>query len=69
MVSLADSIEEKYGDEDSDDSFDYDFIVFVSSSPERRKGILPPILTLNDFNIENLGEGYNFCSRCSHIAD
>jgi hypothetical protein len=69
MVSLADSIEEKYGDDDSDDSLDYAFIVFVSSSPERRKGMLPPILTLNDYNIENVGEGYNFCSRCSHIAE
>lgn len=69
MVSLADSIEEKYGDDDSDDSLDYNFIVFVSSSPEKRKGMLPPILTLNDYNIENLGEGYNFCSRCSHIGE
>jgi hypothetical protein len=69
MVSLVDSIEERYGDDDSDDGQDYSFIVFVSSSPEKRKGMLPPILTLNDYNHETLGDGYNFCSRCSHIEE
>lgn len=69
MVSLVDSIEERYGDDDSDDAQDYTFIVFVSSSPEKRKGMLPPILTLNDYNIETLGDSYNFCSRCSHIEE
>ena len=54
MPTLMDSIEDKYvGD---DNSRDYGFIVFVSESPECKKGMFPPIMTLCDFDIEAIGK-------------
>ena len=54
MPTLMDSIEDKYvGDENTRD---YGFIVFVSESPECKKGMFPPIMTLCDFDIEAIGK-------------
>ncbi len=53
------SIEDKY-------AYDYEeedyggFIVFVSSSPETKKGMFPPVMTLCDYDIEAVGENIEF---------
>ena len=55
MPTLLNSIEDKYvSDEDVERL--YGFIVFVSNSPECKKGMFPPILALNDFDIDSIGE-------------
>ena len=52
--TLLSSLEDKYAyDSDGDD---YGFIVFVSSSPECKKGMYPPVVTLCDYNIDSVGE-------------
>ena len=53
MHTLIESIEDKY---DGEDGRDYGFIVFVSSSPECRKGMFPPVMTLCDYDIETVGK-------------
>ena len=53
MTTLIKSIEEKYDGEEA--GRDYGFIVFVSSSPECKKGMFPPIMTLCDYDIESVG--------------
>ena len=53
MRTLIESIEEKY---DGEDGRDYGFIVFVSSSPECKRGMFPPIMTLCDYDIETVGK-------------
>jgi hypothetical protein len=50
MVSLVESLDEKYR-EDEDEDQNFSFIVFVSCSPEAKRGLLPHVITLNDFNI------------------
>ena len=52
MRTLIESIEDKY---DGEDGSDYGFIVFVSSSPECKKGMFPPVMTLCDYDIETVG--------------
>jgi hypothetical protein len=56
MTTVLASIEEKYSYDD--DVEDYGFIVFVSNSPETKKGMYPPIMTLCDYDIESVGELY-----------
>ena len=52
-ATVLSTIENKYSyDEDEN----YGFIVFVSNSPETKKGMLPPIMTLCDYDITTLGE-------------
>ena len=53
MRTLIESIEDKY---DGEDGSDYGFIVFVSSSPECKKGLFPPVMTLCDYDIEAVGK-------------
>ena len=53
MHTLIESIEDKY---DGEDGRDYGFIVFVSSSPECKKGMFPPVMTLCDYDIETVGK-------------
>ena len=55
MAALLDRIEDKYVGED-DQEMDYGFIVFVSNSPECKKGMLPPIMTLNDCHVDRIGK-------------
>lgn len=45
------AIEEKYSNDDED----YGFIVFVSNSPETKRGMFPPIMTLCDYDIDVVG--------------
>ena len=52
-TSVLSSIEDKYA---YDDGEDYGFIVFVSNSPECKKGMFPPVMTLCDYNIDSVGE-------------
>ena len=68
MVSLKESIEEKYGEKEND-SDDFGFIVFVSCSPEAKQGMFPPIMTLNDYNIEHFGDFSDLSSKVRHIRE
>ena len=61
MHTLIESIEDKY---DGEDGRDYGFIVFVSSSPECRKGMFPPVMTLCDYDIETVGKFYYLLCLC-----
>jgi hypothetical protein len=54
MATLLESIQDKYVD-DSENT-DYGFIVFVSNSPECKKGMFPPIMTLSDYDINRIGK-------------
>jgi hypothetical protein len=73
MVTLVESIEDRYGaeereDGDSDDS-GYVCFVSISSSPEVRQGLLPPVMTLIDYNIECLGAISSLKYRLNHISE
>jgi len=68
MVSLKDSIDDKYGEKE-EESDDFGFIVFVSCSPEAKRGMLPPLMTLNDYNIEYFGDFSDFSSKVRHIRE
>ena len=54
MATLLDSIQDKYGADDADRE-EYGWIVFVSNSPECKKGMFPPIMTLSDYDISSIG--------------
>ena len=54
-ATLLDSIQNKYGAEE-DNQEDYGWIVFVSNSPECKKGMFPPIMTLSDYDISTIGK-------------
>lgn len=69
MVSLRDSIETKYMEEDDDSQEDFGFIVFVSCSPEVKHGMLPHIITLNNYNIERFGDFNDISNRIKHISE
>ena len=68
MVSLKESIDEKYGEKESE-SEDFGFIVFVSCSPEAKRGMFPPMITLNDYNIEYFGDFSDLSSKVRHIRE
>eukprot|EP00092_Neocalanus_flemingeri_P013931 GFUD01015027.1.p1 GENE.GFUD01015027.1~~GFUD01015027.1.p1 ORF type:complete len:540 (-),score=128.50 GFUD01015027.1:28-1647(-) len=68
MVSLKESIDEKYGEKEND-SEDFGFIVFVSCSPEAKRGMFPPMITLNDYNIECFGDFSDLTSKVRHISE
>ena len=68
MVSLKESIDEKYGEKENE-SEDFGFIVFVSCSPEAKRGMLPPMMTLNDYNIESFGDFSDLSSKVGHIRE
>ena len=69
MVSLRDSIETKYMEEEEDNQEDFGFIVFVSCSPEVKHGMLPNIITLNNYNIEKFGDFNDLSNRIKHISE
>ena len=54
MATLLHSIQDKYGADDADRE-EYGWIVFVSNSPECKKGMFPPIMTLSDYDISSIG--------------
>jgi Leucine-rich repeat (LRR) protein len=68
MVSLKECIDDKYGEKENE-SDDFDYIVFVSCSPEAKRGLLPPLMTLNDYNIECFGDFSDLSSKIRHIRE
>jgi len=70
MATLLESIQTKYGADDDNDQEDYGWIVFVSNSPECKKGMFPPIMTLSDYDISNIGHnGIISRNKLSHITE
>ena len=59
MATLLDSIQDKYGADEDADREEYGWIVFVSNSPECKKGMFPPIMTLSDYDISSIGNKIN----------
>lgn len=55
MSTLVTSLNNKYSDDEDEDT-SYGFIVFISCSPEAKKGLLPNIITLNEYHIERVGD-------------
>ena len=53
MATLLESIQNKYAEEETGQD-EYGWIVFVSNSPECKKGMFPPIMTLSDYDINRL---------------
>merc|ERR1712026_656243 len=68
MVTLQESIDEKYGEKESE-AEDFGFIVFVSCSPEAKAGMFPPLMTLNDYNIETFGDFSDLGSKVRHVRE
>jgi hypothetical protein len=69
MATLLHSIQDKYGADDADRE-EYGWIVFVSNSPECKKGMFPPIMTLSDYDISSIGHsGIISRNKLSHIAE
>ena len=68
MVTLQESIDEKYGEKESE-AEDFGFIVFVSCSPEAKAGMFPPLMTLNDYNIECFGDFSDLYSKVRHVRE
>ena len=68
MVTLQNSIDEKYGEKENE-AEDFSFIVFVSSSPEAKAGMFPPLMTLNDYNIESFGAFGELANKIRHVRE
>ena len=68
MVTLQNSIDEKYGEKENE-AEDFSFIVFVSCSPEAKAGMFPPLMTLNDYNIESFGAFGDLANKIRHVRD
>ena len=57
MITIAASIEDRYNQEDQDQKADdLVVIVSVSSSPHRKQGKLPCLITLMDYEISQMGK-------------
>lgn len=67
MATLLHSIQDKYGDLEADQE-EFGWIVFVSNSPECKKGMFPPIMNLSDYDISSIGNGISRNKLC-HIAE
>lgn len=68
MATLQSSIDEKYGERENE-AEDFSFIVFVSSSPEAKAGMFPPLMTLNDYNIESVGSFGELANKIRHVRE
>ena len=68
MVSLREVIDDKYGEKDNENEA-FEFIMFVSCSPEEKRGMFPPLMILNDYNIEYFGDFSDFTSKIRHIRE
>ncbi len=70
--TVLSSIEDKYAYDDEDYC---GFIVFVSNSPESRRGMFPPVMTLCEYDIEAVGIGIDVGTnqiaprKLSHITE
>lgn len=60
-------MEDKYGEDDNTE--DLGFIVFISSSPEAKRGLFPPIMTLNDYKIECFGDFCDLTTKIKRISE
>ena len=69
QVTLRESIQTKYMEEDDQSQEDFGFIVFVSCSPEVKHGMLPHVITLNSYNIERFGDFEDLSSKIRHISE
>ena len=71
MVTLVDSILDRYGDQEEFESDDSGFVCFlsISSSPQVKQGLLPPVMTLIDYNIEYCGNISAINYKLSHISE
>ena len=54
MPTLLEGIREKY-EQDKDEDYG-GFIVFMSSSPDVKKGMFPRVMSLCDYSLERVGE-------------
>ena len=68
VVSLKESINDKYGEKETEND-DFGFIVFVSCSPEAKRGLLPTMITLNDYNTETFGDFTDIPNKVRHIRE
>ena len=70
MVTIAASIEDRYNQDDLDQKAD-DFVVIVSvsSSPQRKQGKLPCLITLMDYEISQMGQLDLLRFATSHIKE
>ena len=71
MVTLVDSVMDRYGNQEEFESDDSGFVCFVSisSSPQVKQGLLPPVMTLIDYNIEYCGNISAINYKLSHISE
>ena len=69
MATLLESIQNKYAEEETGQD-EYGWIVFVSNSPECKKGMFPPIMTLSDYDINRLvyRTFLEFCCNISMLS-
>eukprot|EP00095_Tigriopus_kingsejongensis_P002556 maker-scaffold309_size213625-snap-gene-1.27 protein:Tk02556 transcript:maker-scaffold309_size213625-snap-gene-1.27-mRNA-1 annotation:"isoform a" len=68
MATILQSIADKYSPEEVEEE-NLGFIVFVSNSPECKRGMFPPIMTLIDYDLEAVGSTHLNLSKFSHIAE
>ena len=54
MPTLLEGIRDKYESHDDEDLGG--FIVFMSSSPDVKKGMFPRVMSLCDYSLEHVGE-------------
>ena len=71
MVTLVDSVMDRYGDQEEFESDDSGFVCFlsISSSPQVKQGLLPPVMTLIDYSIEYCGNISAINYKLSHISE
>ena len=55
MVTIADSIQDRYNQQEEEQEDDYVFIMSISSSPQAKQGKLPCLITLMDYEISKMG--------------
>ena len=62
---------DRYGNQEEFESDDSGFVCFVSisSSPQVKQGLLPPVMTLIDYNIEYCGNISAINYKLSHITE
>ena len=71
MLTIAASIEDRYNQDhqDKDQEDDFVVIVSVSSSPQRKQGKLPCLITLMDYEISRMGKLDLHRFPTSHIKE
>lgn len=67
MPTLLEGIADKYEHHDEDDYGG--FIVFMSSSPDVKKGMFPRVMSLCDYSLQHVGTNGLSLSRLTHITE